>query len=48
MITLLSKFFIKNREDTSSPEVRQRYGILSGSAFSLTCFYLPGSSLPVP
>ena len=41
MITLLSKFFIKNREDTSSPEVRQRYGILSGAVgifFNLLLF----------
>ena len=41
MITLLSKFFIKNREDTSSPGVRQRYGILSGAVgifFNLLLF----------
>lgn len=41
MITLLSKIFIKNREDTSSPEVRQRYGILSGAVgifFNLLLF----------
>ncbi|MGN1314171.1 MAG: cation diffusion facilitator family transporter [Lachnospiraceae bacterium] len=31
MISLLSRFFIKNREDTSSPEVRQAYGMLCGS-----------------
>ncbi len=49
MITLLSKFFIKNREDTSSPEVRQRYGILSGAVgifFNLLLFagkFLAGS-----
>ena len=41
MITLLSKIFIKNREDTSSPEVRQCYGILSGAVgifFNLLLF----------
>lgn len=49
MITLLSKIFIKNREDTSSPEVRQRYGILSGAVgifFNLLLFtgkFLAGS-----
>ena len=31
MLTLLSRFFIKNREDTHHPKVRQAYGILSGS-----------------
>ena len=31
MITLLAKLFIKNREDTDSPKVRQAYGILSGA-----------------
>lgn len=31
MITLLSKFFIKNYTDTSSPAVRQSYGLLSGT-----------------
>ena len=31
MITLLSKIFIKNRTDTSSPAVRQAYGLLSGT-----------------
>lgn len=30
MITLLSRLFIKNRENTSSPSVRKAYGILSG------------------
>lgn len=49
MITLLSKIFIKSREDTSSPEVRQRYGILSGAVgifFNLLLFtgkFLAGS-----
>lgn len=49
MITLLSRIFIKNREDTSSPEVRQRYGILSGAVgifFNLLLFtgkFLAGS-----
>ena len=31
MLTFLSKIFIKNRESTHIPEVRQAYGILSGS-----------------
>lgn len=31
MVTILSKIFIKNREDTDSPEVRQAYGVLSGA-----------------
>ena len=31
MVTLLSKIFIKNREDTGSPSVRQAYGILCGA-----------------
>ena len=31
MITLLSKIFIKNHTDTSSPAVRQAYGLLSGT-----------------
>ena len=30
MIKLLSKIFIKNREDLSSPEVRRQYGVLCG------------------
>jgi cation diffusion facilitator family transporter len=30
MIKLLSKFFIKNRDDISSPEVRRQYGVLCG------------------
>ena len=31
MVTLLSKLFIKNRDDVSSPGVRQAYGVLSGA-----------------
>lgn len=31
MITLLSKLFVKHREDTASPSVRQAYGILCGA-----------------
>ncbi len=31
MISFLAKLFIKNREDTSSPKVRQAYGMLCGS-----------------
>ena len=31
MITLLTKLFIKNWEDTDSPKVRQAYGVLSGA-----------------
>ncbi len=31
MVSLLAKLFIKDREDTSSPKVRQAYGILCGS-----------------
>ena len=31
MITLLSKFFIKNKEDTQDPGVRQAYGVLCGA-----------------
>lgn len=41
MLTLLSKIFIKNREDTASPAVRQAYGILSGAVgifFNLLLF----------
>ena len=30
MITLLSRFFIKDHEKTDLPEVRRRYGVLSG------------------
>ncbi len=30
MVHLLARFFIKNQEDTSSPEVRQAYGMLCG------------------
>ena len=30
MINLLSKLFIKNRDDLSSPEVRRQYGVLCG------------------
>jgi len=41
MITLLSRFFIKNSSDISSPRVRQAYGILCGAAgigFNLLLF----------
>lgn len=31
MISLLAKLFIKNGDDTSSPAVRQAYGVLCGS-----------------
>ena len=31
MITLLSKLFIPNHENTDLPEVRRRYGVLSGA-----------------
>lgn len=31
MLTLLSKIFIKNREETNIPAVRQAYGMLSGA-----------------
>lgn len=31
MLTLLTKFFIKNHEDTNSPAVRQAYGVLCGA-----------------
>lgn len=31
MVTLLSKIFIKNREQTENPEVRQEYGMLCGA-----------------
>ena len=31
MISLLSSFFIKNRKDYQSPQVRQAYGMLSGA-----------------
>lgn len=30
MVTLLAKIFIRDRENTSSPEVRQAYGMLTG------------------
>ncbi len=30
MVTLLSRLFIKNHEDTDAPRVRQAYGVLSG------------------
>lgn len=30
MVTLLAKIFIKDAEDTSSPKVRQAYGVLTG------------------
>lgn len=32
MITLLTKLFIKDHENTTSPEVRQSYGVLCGTA----------------
>lgn len=41
MITILAKFFIKNKEDLSSPSVRQAYGMLCGAvgiAFNLLLF----------
>lgn len=41
MITLLSKLFIKNHEDTKDPGVRQAYGMLCGAAgicFNLLLF----------
>ncbi|MBQ8231591.1 MAG: cation transporter [Lachnospiraceae bacterium] len=41
MITLLTKLFIKDYENTSSPKVRQAYGILCGAAgigFNLLLF----------
>ena len=31
MVTLLSRLFIKNREDTGNPSVRQSYGMLCGA-----------------
>lgn len=31
MITLLSKFFVKNRQESKDPEVRQAYGMLCGA-----------------
>ena len=31
MIKLLAKFFIPNRDDTKSPEVRRKYGVLCGA-----------------
>ena len=31
MVTLLSRIFIKNNEDTGNPAVRQAYGMLCGS-----------------
>ena len=30
MVTLLAGIFIKDKENTSSPEVRQAYGMLTG------------------
>lgn len=30
MVSLLSKWFIQNRDDVSNPEVRQKYGVLCG------------------
>lgn len=41
MITILTKLFIKDKENTSSPEVRQAYGMLCGAAgicFNLLLF----------
>lgn len=41
MITLLSRIFIKNREDTGDTKVRQAYGVLSGAVgifFNLVLF----------
>lgn len=32
MISILTKFFIKNADDTSNPSVRQAYGVLCGGA----------------
>lgn len=53
MIKLLSKFFIKNREDLDNPTVRQNYGIMCGavgialnillSAAKITMGFLTGS-----
>ena len=40
MITLLSKLFIKNRENTKDPMVRQSYGILCGSVGILLNLFL--------
>ena len=31
MITILSRLFIPNCENTDLPEVRRRYGVLSGT-----------------
>ncbi len=31
MISLFAKLFIKDKENTSSPEVRKAYGVLCGS-----------------
>ncbi len=50
MISLLSKFFIKNRNDISSPAVRRAYGILCGAVgiffnVLLCCLKLLASSL---
>lgn len=41
MITLLSRLFIKNGDDTEAPQVRQAYGVLSGAVgifFNLLLF----------
>lgn len=41
MVTLLSRLFIKNGNDTESPQVRQAYGVLSGAVgifFNLLLF----------
>lgn len=40
MITLLSKLFIKNRENTKDPMVRQSYGILCGAVGILLNLFL--------
>ena len=43
MISLLAKKFIKNREDVTSPAVRQAYGMLCGIVgigFNLLLFAL--------
>lgn len=46
MISLLAKLFIKNGDDTSSPAVRQAYGILCGSVgIGLNLLLFLGKSL---
>lgn len=43
MVTLLAKLFIKNRDDTASPRVRQAYGILCGAVgIALNIFLFAG------